>query len=399
MKTLTPAQARRIVVAAQGFAGGRPAGGVDVRHLHRVLAAVGAIQIDSVNVVARAHHLTLFARLGARYDRDLPWRALQEHRTLFEYWGHEASFLPVEDWSLFRHRMDAVRPWRAVERIRSEHPGYLDAVLAEVHQRGPLSAGGLSDPGPSRREAWWGWNEGKLALEWLFATGKVTVAERRNFTRFYDIPERVIPEAHLAAEPVPRDEAHRALLTRAARACGVATAKDLVDYYRLPLREGRAAVAGLVASGILEEVAVDGWRESALLYPEARVPRKVAARSLLCPFDSLVWNRERTERIFGFRYRVEIYVPQAKRRYGYYVFPFLLGDALVARVDLKADRAAGVLRVPGAFGEAGVGREGVAGPLADELTEMARWLGLDEVAVARRGDLAAPLAAALRGRR
>jgi uncharacterized protein YcaQ len=346
--------------------------------------------------VARAHHLTLFARLGACYDRELLWRALQDHRTLFEYWGHEASFLPVEDWPLFRHRMDATRPWRAIVKLWDEHPGYIQAVLDEVHERGPLSASDLRNPGPSRREAWWGWNEGKLALEWLFATGRVTVAGRRNFTRYYDVPERVIPARYLAADPAPRGEAHRALLVRAAAACGVATARDLIDYYRLPIPEGRAAVADLAAAGALVEVEVDGWKEPAYVPPGIRVPRRLSARTLLGPFDSLVWNRERVERLFGFRYRIEIYVPRAKRRFGYYVFPFLLGDVLVGRVDLKADRAAGVLRVPGAFSEAGADREGVAAALASELAEMAEWLGLGAVVVSGRGDLAAPLGAALK---
>jgi len=399
MRKLTPAQARRVAIAAQGLADGRPGGRVDLRHLHRVLATVGVVQIDSVHVLARAHQLTLFSRLGRRYDPEMVWRALQEHRTLFEYWGHEASFLPVEAWPLFRHRMDAANPWRAITKIRAEHPGYLEAVLAEVQERGPVSASGLSDPGPSRREAWWGWNEGKLALEWLFATGRVTVAERRNFTRYYDVVDRVIPAAILAAEAPPREVAHRQLLVQAARSCGVATAKDLVDYYRLPVTEGRAAVAELAAAGALLEVSVAGWGEPAYLHPEARLPRRVDACSLLCPFDSLVWNRDRVERLFGFRYRIEIYVPRPKRQYGYYVLPFLLGDGLAARVDLKADRDAAVLRVPGAYSEAGVDRRRVAGPLAAELDEMAAWLGLDDVAVADRGDLAEPLRAALLGRR
>lgn len=398
MKRLTRSQARRVAIAAQGLDGDRPSGRIDRRHLHRALATVGALQIDSVNVVARAHHLTLFARLGAGYDRELVWKALRDHRTLFEYWGHEASFLPVEDWPLFRHRMDGVHPWRAIVKLRDEHPGYIEAVLDEVCERGPVSASGLSDPGPSRREAWWGWNEGKLALEWLFATGRVTVAERRNFTRYYDVPERVIPAKHLAADPVPRGEAHRLLLLRAAGACGVATAKDLIDYYRLPVSDGRAAVADLAAAGALVEVEVEGWKEPGYVHPEVRVPRRVNARALLGPFDSLVWNRERVERLFGFRYRIEIYVPRAKRRFGYYVFPFLLGDALVGRVDLKADRAAGTLRVPGAFSEAGADRERISAELAAELLGMAEWLGLEAVAVGGRGDLAAPLGAALQHR-
>lgn len=394
MRRLTPERARKIAVAAQGLDRPRPSGRVDVRHLRRAMGEIGALQIDSVNVVERAHHLTLFSRLG-RYDTGLLWRAFQDRRELFEYWGHEASFLSVESWPLVRHRMDGMRRWRAVERIEREHPGYIEAVLEEVAEHGPLTTSDLTDQGPSRREAWWGWTEGKLALEWLFATGRVTVAERRNFTRYYDVPERVIPERILGAEPVPRPDAHRELVLRAARSMGVATAKGLADYYRLPIAEARRAVADLAAAGRLEEVEVEGWRHPGFLHPEARTPREVEARSLLCPFDPLIWYRERTERLFDFHYRLEIYTPKPKRRFGYYVLPFLLGDRLVARVDLKADRAAGVLRVQGAYAETGVSVRYVASQLAVELSEMANWLGLSDVAVARRGGLAASVRSAL----
>ena len=390
MRTISLQRARGIAIAAQGLDRSRPSGRVDLRHLRRAMASVGALQIDSVNVVERAHNLTLFSRLGP-HPGDLLERAFRERREVFEYWGHEASFLAVTDWPVFRHRMDGMRPWRAVRRIRQEHPGYIEAVLAEVAAHGPLTTSDLTDQGPSRREAWWGWTEGKLALEWLFATGEVTVAERRNFTRYYDLPERVLPAEVLAAEPLPRADAHRLLVLRAARSMGIATAKGLADYYRLPITEARRIVAGLSAAGSLEEVEVPGWREPAFLHPEARHPRRVEGRALLCPFDPLIWFRERVERLFGFHYRIEIYTPPARRRYGYYVFPFLLGDGLVGRVDLKADRAAGALLVRGSFGEEGIDPAGVAAALAKELGEMARWLGLDDVVVADRGDLAPAL--------
>lgn len=392
---LTAAEARRLAVAAQGLGGPRPAGPVDVRHLRRVLRSVGLIQIDSVNVVDRAHRLTLFSRLGI-HDRDVFRRAAEDRRELFEYWGHMASFNPVETWPLFQHRMDGLRGWQVSERLEQERPGYIASVLEEVWRRGPLTAAELSDPGESRSGVWWDWKNGKLALEWLFAKGKVTVSHRNaGFARVYDVPERVIPEAHRLAPAPPADEARRRLLRRAVRSLGVATAKDLIDYYRMPLAEGRAAVADLAAAGDLTPVRVAGWNEQAYLDPAASVPRRVEARALLCPFDSLIWYRERVERVFGFRYRVEIYVPRPKRRFGYYVFPFLLGDRLVARVDVKADRVGGVLRVPAAHLEPGASGDRVAAELAAELGLMAQWLDLEDVDVGEGGDLAGPLRRAL----
>jgi len=385
---LTAERARRLAVAAQGLGGDRPRGRVDVRHVRRVLSRLGAVQIDSVNVVARAHELTLFARLGP-YDPGAFRRLVEERREAVEYWAHVASFVPVETWPLFRHRMEAEHPWRAITRIRDARPGYIESVLDEVRARGPLTASQLTDPGERRSGPWWDWDTGKAVLEWLFTIGEVTVAGRVNgFTRVYDVPERVVPARYLEAPAVPAAEAHVELAARALRAMGVATARDLADYYRMPVKDGRAAAAALVAAGRAVPAEVDGWREPALLDPEATVPRQVKGRALLCPFDSLVWYRERAERIFGFRYRIEIYVPRPQRQYGYYVFPFLLGDRLVARADIKADRQAGVLRVPGAFGEDGIDRRRVADELAAELETMAGWLGLGGIEVGRRGDLA-----------
>jgi len=389
-------RARRIAIAAQGLTGRVPGGRVDLRHLRRVFRDVGVVQIDSVNVVERAHHLTLFSRLGV-HDRSLLWRAL-ERREVFEYWGHVASFLPVEMFPLLRHRMEGFRPWRQIEMLQRERPGYIEDLLEEVRERGPLAPADLSDPG-DREQPYWSttWTHGKLVLEWLFATGRVTTAFRHNFTRHYDVVERVIPAEHLEAPAPPREEAQRMLLLAGARSMGVATTRDLADYYRINIGAARPLVEELAAGGALEQVEVEGWRDPAFLHPEAVSPRRVERAVLLGPFDSLIWHRERAERLFDMYYRVEIYVPEAERRWGYYVFPFLLGDHIVARVDLKADRATGRLLVPAAHLEEGADAAGVLSPLVGELEAMATWLELEGIAVGDRGDLAASLRAAVPG--
>ncbi len=355
---------------------------------------MAVLQIDSVNVVERAHHLTLFSRIGP-YDPELLWRALRE-RELFEYWGHMASFLPIADWPLFKHRMEAARAdgWKAIRRLRREAPGYIESVYAQLVERGPLATSDLEEPG-DRKGPWWGWADGKHVLEWLFHSGQATVAERRNFTRYYDIVERVIPEEHRNSPAVPEADAHRLLLLRAAERMAVGTAKGLADYFRLPIIPARRAVAALADEGALVPVAVEGWGEPAFMHPAARIPRAVDARALINPFDPIVWFRDRTERLYGFHYRIEIYVPAPQRVHGYYVFPFLLGDRLVGRVDIKADRKAGTLRVPGAFLEEGQEAKRVAAAMATELEAMAAWLGLSDVAVGRKGDLATALRAAV----
>ena len=384
-----------MALAAQGLAEPRPTGRADLRHVRRVFARVGAVQIDPINVVERAPHLTLFARLGP-HDRELLWRAYNERRELMEYWAHAACFLPVSAYPLFRHRMEARQPWVEVRRLEDKRPGYLEDVLAEVRRRGPLAASELEEPG-ERETPYWGagWTAGKLALEWLFVAGRLVVGERRGVVRRYDLPERVIPQEILRAPAPPRAEAQRRLLLRAAGSLGVGTAADLAAYYLIPLKEARPAVEALAAGGFLERVEVEGWREPAFRHPEASTPRRASGGALLCPFDSLIWDRHRTERLFGFAYRTEIYTPPAKRSWGYYVFPFLLGDRLVGRVDLKADRARRVLVVPGAFREPGEDPERVAPALATEVQSLAGWLGLDGVEVGERGDLAASLRRAL----
>ncbi len=394
MREFPAARARRLAVAAQGLHRDRPAGRVDLRHLRRAFADVAVVQIDSVNVLARAHRLTLFSRLG-NYDPALIARAYRA-RELFEYWGHVASLLPIDDWPLFRHRMEAVEPGPRTRKLMEEEPGYIERVLEEVEERGPVTAADLDDPG-GRVGPWWGWGKGKVALEWLFATGRITVSDRRNFTRFYDVPERVIPEEVRGRTAPDAAEATRALVGKAVQALGIGTAADIADYYRLQTAAVRDALRDLADEGGVRRIRVEGWRDVGFLDPEAIAPRRPARGRLLCPFDSLVWYRERVERLFGFHYRIEIYVPAPQRRYGYYVLPFLLGDRLVARLDLKADRKAGILRVPGAFVEGGVEPAEVSGPLGDELRAMADWLGLEGIAVGGRGNLARRLRSALGG--
>jgi uncharacterized protein YcaQ len=407
---LSSDEARRLAVAAQGFGRPRPSGRVDVRHLRRAIDDVGLLQLDSVNVFCRSHYMPVFSRLGP-YPREaldrLAWhenpggkprRAGQ--RDLIEYWGHEASLLPAELQPLLRWRMaraDALA-WKGVARVAAEQPELVEFVLDMVRERGPIRASDLAAKGRRREPGeMWSWSEEKTALEYLFFAGRVCAARRVNFERLYDLPERVLPRQVLEAPTPSQEEAQRQLILIAAKRLGVASEADLGDYFRLPRAESKARVAELAEDGGLVPVRVEGWRQPAYLStePPAGLRRAAAARALLTPFDSLVWARERTERLFGFRYRIEIYVPEPKRVFGYYVLLFLLGDRLVARVDLKSDRPAGVLRVRGAFAEQHVDTALVAEELADELRLLSGWLGLGGVSVARKGDLAAGLRDAL----
>jgi len=389
MRELRLEQARRIALAAQGFADPPPRGGVDRRNVRRAIQRMGLLQIDSVNVSVRSHYMPLFSRLGP-YRRDLVEEMAYRDRELFEYWGHEASFLPTEAYPLFRQRMAHARPWSGTRRLLAEHPGYVEQVYREVQDRGPLSVGDLEDGG-GRTGPWWGYGKGKIALEWLFHTGRIGCSHRNHFTRYYDLAERIFP-SELLNGPMPSlDDTHRELLIRAAKSHGVGTAKDLADYYRISVPAARPLLADLAEEGVLEPVRVEGWNQPAYLHPEARLPRHIEARALLTPFDPVVWERSRAERLFGFRYRIEIYVPAAQRQYGYYVYPFLLGDSLVARVDLKADRERRRLMVKGAYVEEGQDRRRVVTALSEELRDMAAWLDLDGVDVGRRGSLAPEL--------
>ncbi len=396
-ESLSPAAARRVALAAQGFADPAPTGPVTRRHLRRVLGRTHLLQLDSVNVFARAHHVPAFSRLGP-YDTDLVGDLAYRRRELFEYWGHEASLLPVALHPLLRWRMARAEAleegWGGPLRVMRDRPEYVAEVLARVRDEGPLGAGELRT-GPRRSGAWWSWDSAKLALEYLFWSGRVTTAARRSFERVYDLTERVLPAAVLALPTPPREQAQRSLVLLAAQAHGVATERDLRDYFRLRVDEAAGAVRELVGSGALLRVDVPGWRQPAYLHPQARVPRRVRASALLSPFDPLVWERSRTRRLFGFDYRLEIYVPQARRVHGYYVLPFLHDEQLAARVDLKGDRAAGVLRVRAAWAEPDVDVGQVAAALAGALRSAAAWRDLPDVAVEPRGDLAGPLRAAL----
>ncbi|THD82037.1 MAG: winged helix-turn-helix domain-containing protein [Phenylobacterium sp.] len=396
--TLTAGEARRIALAAQGFATARPSGPIGKRQLVKLIERLGVVQIDSVNVVSRTHYLPAFSRLGP-YPRELlEALAWEKKRPLFEYWAHEASLLPLSSQPLFRWRMqdahDGVGVWKGVARFLRERREFVDRALGEIAARGPLAASEL-EMGHKGEGGWWGWSEAKRAVECLFWTGELTTATRRGtFERVYGLPEKVLPKAVLATPTPPRDEAQRELIRISARAMGIATSKDLRDYFRLPVEGFKARLGELVEAGDLVPVAVKGWRETAYLDPAARRPRRVDAQALLSPFDNLIWFRERTERMFGVRVRLEIYTPAAKRTHGYYVLPFLEGDALTVRVDLKADRKAGVLIVQASHAEPWA-TDATAGRLAQELKLMAGWLGLGAVRVERRGDLAAVLEAAV----
>jgi hypothetical protein len=394
--TLSLASARRIALAAQGFDRTRPAGRIGDAHLRRVVERLCLHQIDSVNVLARAHYLPLFSRLGDYPRALLDEAAWGKKKRLFEYWAHEASLLPLDLHPLLRWRMERADRgegmWRHIRAFAGERRAEAMAVLERIEAEGPLAASDVKDG--KGRSGWWEWSEAKTALEWLFWAGHVTTATRRgSFERVYDLTRRVIPADILALPTPPKAEAQRALLERSARALGVATAADLRDYFRLK-PEASPRIDELVEEGRLLRVAVEGWRQPAFVHAGARRPRRIDAAALLVPFDPLIWERSRVERLFGIRYRIEIYTPPEKRVHGYYVLPFLCGERIAARVDLKADRQAGLLRVQSAWTEPAAPAE-AAERLADELRLMARWLGLGGVAVAPRGDLAATLGALL----
>jgi uncharacterized protein YcaQ len=400
MDSLSAAEARRIALAAQGFGAARPTSW-SKRRLLAVIEQLAVVQIDSVNVVSRSHYLPLFSRLGAYPRRMLEDLAWGKKPALFEYWGHEASLMPQAYQPLLRWRMadarEGVGTWKGVARFLREHRPVVDRALAEIAERGPLAASDLEALAQrnNARGGWWEWSEAKRATECLFWTGELTTATRRGtFERVYGLPENVLPRAIVEAPTPSRDDAQRELYRIAARAMGVATAKDLRDYFRMPVEGAKARLAELVEDGSLLPVTVKGWREQAYLDPAAKRPRRVDAQALLSPFDNLIWFRERTERMFAVRYRIEIYTPAAKRTHGYYVLPFLEGDALTARVDLKSDRKAGVLIVQASHAEPWAS-DATPLRLAQELKLMAGWLGLEAVRVEPNGDLAGALAEAV----
>lgn len=397
-------EARRIALIAQGLAQPR-AGAVDAAALHAMARRLGVIQLDSVNVLTRSHYLPAWSRLGAYAPDALDELARTAPRALFEYWGHEASLLPVELQPLFRWRMEqaAQKAWSGLRAMQKKRD-LLDEILAFIRERGPIGVADLEVQTPARARSggWWGWSETKRALEWLFWSGQITSAGRRRFERLYDLPERVLPQSVLATPTPSEADAHRRLVETAARAMGVASEADLRDYFRLPLLGARRAVAELVESGALRKLTVEGWKKPGYLHRDAVLPSAdidASRRALLSPFDSLIWTRDRTERLFGMRVRLEIYVPAPKRVHGYYVLPFLLGEQLVGRVDLKADREAGALLVQSAHleeGKHGRPRAEVAAALAQELRALAAWQGLASVRVIKRGGLAMALAQELK---
>ena len=391
MSHLSTAQARRVALAAQGFLDTRHATPT-MRTFQRTLDRTGVLQVDSVNVLQRAHFMPLYSRMGP-YDIEMLRRAAERKpRRIVEYWAHVQAFMPVDLWPVMQHRMSDYRAQRGKWGIVEADPELEASLIAEVRDLGPSTARDLDDGLPRTKEHWgWNWSNTRRVLDYLYTVGDLAIAGRNSqFEVLYDVPERVLPPEVLARDTPTLAEANRELVRRAARSHGVATAQCLRDYYRMPVRHAGPAIAELVEDGELLPVTVDGWKRPAYLHRDARLPRRVRARALLSPFDPLVWERARAEALFDFHYRIEIYVPAPQRVHGYYVLPFLLGDRIVARVDLKADRAGGRLQVKAAYAERGAPDE-TAEELSAELRDLAGWLDLPEITVEQRGDLAPAL--------
>ena len=383
--SLSIADARRIALAAQGFDTARPKTKATQRHVDALISRLGVIQIDSVNVLVRSQELPLFARLG-NHDRNAIPKATEAQK-LFEYWGHEAAHLPVDLHPLFRWKMNAARTGKVTHwgltSFYEENKAFVKRTLKHVTTNGPTTSRELSTR-TEKKGTWWDWDEAKVALEYLFLTGQLMSRGRgSDFARIYDTPERVLPQRVFdAATPSERD-ARKQLLARSAIAQGVATASDLADYYRQKPAAVKPLIAELVEEGELRAVAVDGWTEKAFVHRDAKLPKQLHATALLSPFDSLVWCRPRNERLFNFHYRIEIYTPKEKRKFGYYVLPFMMDGEMVGRVDLKADRASGVLQAHSVHTEKGVKRSSINDVLNTELRAMASWLQLDRVQIGR----------------
>jgi len=393
--TLSAGEARRLALAAQGFGKGRRSEAATWRQIEPAIRRMNLLQIDSVNVLCRSHYLPVFSRVGAYDQEALDNRAfVPRRRALFECWAHEASLVPLELHPWMRWRMARARAgqgtYGSMNRFASDERAYVASVLDHVKRHGPTAVSDLPDGGKSSG-GWWGWSKGKMALECLFDQGLVTAATRRGFERLYDIPERVIPADHLNRPTPSEADAFRHLLGLAGQALGVATEFDLRDYFRLPVAETKTALAAAVEEGVLVPVKVEGWRHPAFLHRGAVLPRRADGAALVSPFDPLVWERARAERLFGFHYRIEIYTPAPKRKFGYYVLPFLNRERLAARVCLKADRQAGMLRVNAAHLEDDADPAETAAALALELRGMADWLKLQGVAAGPRGGLATAL--------
>lgn len=390
MRRISIDAARRIALGAQGFAGSPPAGRVDVRHFRRVMDTIGLVQLDSVNVCIRSHYMPFYSRLGP-YDRGALDRWLNESGENWEYWAHAAAVLPVDRYPVWRWKMEEMTVWRRAEALLTAHPELLGDVKRQVHENGPLTIRDLDAP-MQRNDPWWGYGPGKVALEVLFADGDITALRTSNFTRLYDAPERMIRNEYLRADPILKDDAYVLLLRDAVRHVGIGTVHDIADYFRLNMTRSAPVLDAMVKRGEIELVEIRGWDQPVYLDPGAVRPRQIIGSVLLSPFDPITWYRERAERLFGFEYRIEIYVPEAKRVFGYYSLPFMLDGELVGRVDLKADRKRGALVVQSAWREEGTDPQRIGSSLARELETFAGWLGLDDIEVVNRGNLASETA-------
>jgi len=376
LDSLSIADARALALAAQGFDTARPKTKATQRHVDALISQLGVIQIDSVNVLVRSQELPLFSRLGNHNRNAIP--KATEQQKLFEYWGHEAAHLPVEIHPLFRWKMEAARLGKAkhwgLTSFYDDNKAFVKRMLKHVEKNGPTTSRELSTR-TEKKGTWWDWDEAKVALEYLFLTGQLMSRGRgTDFARIYDTPERVLPEDVLNAPTPSEHDARKQLLVRSAIAQGVATASDLADYYRQKPTTVKPLITELVEEGELRTVAVDGWTEKAFIHRAAKLPKQLHATALLSPFDSLVWCRPRNERLFNFHYRIEIYTPKEKRKFGYYVLPFMMNGEMVGRVDLKADRANSKLLVHSVHTEKGIKRSTINDALNNELRTMASWL-------------------------
>ena len=392
---LSAYQARSIALAAQGLqqSGKLVSKELNIYALRRTFQDIGVLQIDAVSVVARSHLLVLRSRLGSSQERLLEVlnRSAYKRRDLTEYWCHEASYLPVQDWPLFKWRMQEAQSgkvWKGIWEFVTNNRKFVEAVHEKIRDLGPSSAGQLGSQ--KKKGSWWSWSDTKIALEWLFWVGAVAVSHRENFTRFYDLSERVLPEKILGSA-LPANQAQRELILKASRHLGVATAEDLVDYHRLPKVEGKKRVGELAEDKLLREVVVEGWDRPGYLHPKTSFEKTTSRSVLLSPFDPLVWFRPRARRLFDFDYRLEIYIPAEKRIHGYYVLPFLDRNKLRARVDVKANSEKNILEVRGAYGEGPTVDQETAESLAHELQALATWRNLDGLKIGKRGNLANPL--------
>ncbi len=388
-------EARRIAIAAQGLHESRPQlGTVSLADLDRVVNRINIVQIDSVNVLVRAQYMPFFSRLGP-YPTDLLHQFAYEERNLFEYSVHEASLLPMRHLSMIRHRMSEWRPWKRWTELMSEKPDLLPYIVDEIETRGPLEVADIEDKG--ERYGHWGTTSAKIILETMLHRGELAVSDRVNHARRYDLINRVVPSDVLASDPLNREESHLLMMKLAISSLGIGTIADCADYYRIKRTEAANAIQTLSERGEIERVKIDGVPSEIYAKPGIEPPSEASsATAIVSPFDPLVWHRQRIEWLFDFEYRIEIYTPVRKRKFGYYVMPFLLGDRLVARIDLKADRKAKVLRVPGAFSEVHADADEAAPRLATELRSMADWLGLERIVIGRRGSFTKPLRSAIK---